>query len=303
MKIIDKIINENINLDNTFIFDIETTGLNSKYCKIILIGILYNCQGETVIKQFFAESENEEKDILQAFVDEISRFKSHVTYNGLNFDIPFINYRLKKHNIGFHLNKDDDFDILKFIRPFKNSLKLKDCSLHTIENFFGISRTDTIDGSESINLYKQYVEFKDNSTLDLILLHNYEDIFNLSKLLEIKYLISNKLDTININTNSLNLKIFPKKYKITTKKLIIDYMIFDDKNHNITIYNDNYSILCENDNITVEISINKGIDRDNNEILFYKLSNIIPLKFNDNILEKNIYSLSNFLITNELNNI
>lgn len=303
MKIIDKIIDENINLDNTFIFDIETTGLNSKYCKIILIGILYNCQDKTVIKQFFAENESEEKNILEAFVNEISRFKSHVTYNGLNFDIPFINYRLKKHNIDFHLNKEDDFDILKFIRPFKSALKLEDCSLHSIENLFDIARNDTIDGSESINLYKQYVEFKDDSSLNSILLNNYEDIFNLSKLLEIKSLIRNKLDTININTNSLNLKIFPKKYKITTKKLVVDYMIFDNNNHNITIYNDNLSIICENDNITVEININKGIDRDNNEILFYKLSNIIPLKFNDNILEKNIYSLSNFLITNELNNI
>lgn len=44
MKIIEKILSENLPIDNdTFIFDIETTGLNPRFCKIILIGILYNC--------------------------------------------------------------------------------------------------------------------------------------------------------------------------------------------------------------------------------------------------------------------
>ena len=40
MKIIEKILYENLPIDNdTFIFDIETTGLNPRFCKIILIGI------------------------------------------------------------------------------------------------------------------------------------------------------------------------------------------------------------------------------------------------------------------------
>ena len=108
MKIIEKILSENLPIDNdTFIFDIETTGLNPRFCKIILIGILYNCQDKTIIKQFFAENEDEEKELLSTFVDEIKCFKSHVTYNGLGFDIGFINYRLKKHNIDFTLNKED----------------------------------------------------------------------------------------------------------------------------------------------------------------------------------------------------
>ena len=106
MKIIEKILSENLHIDNdSFIFDIETTGLNPKFCKIILIGILYNCQDKTIIKQFFAENEDDEKELLTAFVEEIKRFKRHVTYNGLAFDIGFINHRLKKHNIDFNLNK------------------------------------------------------------------------------------------------------------------------------------------------------------------------------------------------------
>ncbi|MEG1408647.1 MAG: ribonuclease H-like domain-containing protein [Terrisporobacter sp.] len=304
MKIINKILDKNLKInDNTFIFDIETTGLNSKYCKIILIGILYNCQNKTIIKQFFAENEDEEKDILLAFINEVSCFKSHVTYNGCSFDIPFINYRLKKYNINFALNKEDDFDILKFIRPFKDKLGLENCSLDTAERYFGIHREDKIDGGESVTLYKTYVETKDNEIMEAIILHNYEDIYNLSKLVNIKVLIEDKLNLIDIDSTSLKIKLFPMKYKITTKKLLINYYIFNGSRDNITIYDDNYSISCKDDQIHLEMNINKGIDNENNEVLFYNMSNIIPLKYNDEILENNLYSLCNFIIKKELSSI
>ena len=139
--------------------------------------------------------------------------------------------------------------------------------------------------------------------MDTILLHNYEDVYNLSKLINIKDLVKEKLDLLEISNENYNLSIFPITYKLNSKKLIMNYFIFSGEHNNISIYNDNYSIICEDDNISLEININKGIDRENNTILFYSLSKIIPLKFNDQVLEKNIYSLCNFLIKNELNNI
>lgn len=304
MKIIEKIVNKNLNIDsNTFIFDIETTGLNPKFCKVILIGILYNCQNKTIIKQFFAESENEEQEILRHFVDEIKCFKKHVTYNGVGFDIGFINYRLKKHNIYFNLHKEDDFDIFRFIKLFKSPLGLDNCSLSTVETYFGIERDDVIDGSKSVKLYKEFFKNKDIKVMNTILLHNYEDIYNLSKLINTKDLVAEKLDLLELDGINYNLKIFPLSYKINTKKLSINYFIFSGEHNNISIYNDNYSIICQNDNISLEININKGIDKDKNTILFYNLSKIIPLKFNDHILNENIYSLCNFIIKNELCNI
>ncbi|WP_455538866.1 ribonuclease H-like domain-containing protein [Terrisporobacter sp.] len=304
MKIIEKILPKNLYInDDTFIFDIETTGLNPKYCKIILIGILYNCQDKTIIKQFFAENEDEEKNLLNTFVDEIKNFKRHITFNGLAFDIGFVNYRLKKHNINFNLNKEDDFDIFKFIKPFKISLGLENCSLTAVETYFGIHRDDVIDGEESIKLYKKFTENHDDDILDTILLHNYEDIYNLSKLINIKDLVEEKLNLLEINSNNFNLSILPISYKINTKKLSMNYFVFSGEHNNISIYNDNYSIICEENNISLEININKGIDRDKNAVLFYNLSKIIPLKFNEQILEENIYSLCNFIIKNELDNI
>ena len=121
--------------------------------------------------------------------------------------------------------------------------------------------------------------------------------------MNIKDLVEEKLDLIEINGNNCSLKVFPLNYKINTKKLIMNYFIFTGDHNNISIYNDNYSIICQDCNISLEININKGIDRDKNTILFYNLSKIIPLKFNDDVLNANIYSLCNFIMKNELCNI
>ena len=256
MKIIEKILSENLSIDNdTFIFDIETTGLNPKFCKIILIGILYNCQDKTIIKQFFAENENDEKELLTNFIEEIYHFKNHITFNGVAFDIGFINYRLKKHNIDFNLNKEDDFDIFKFVKLFKQSLNLKSCSLTSVEKYFGIHREDIINGEKSIKLYENFVKTQDKNIMDIILLHNYEDVYNLSKLINIKDLVKEKLDLLYISNENYNLSIFPVNYKINAKKLTMNYFIFSGEHNNISIYNDNYSIICENNDISLEINI------------------------------------------------
>lgn len=304
MKIIEKFLDENLNInDDTFIFDIETTGLNPKLCKIILIGILYNCQDKTVVKQFFAENKDEEKELLTTFIEEIKDFKNHVTYNGLAFDIGFVNYRLNKHNIDFNLNKEDDFDIYKFVKPFKSALGLNSCRLESVEKYFGIHRNDVINGEESVKLYKEFEINQSKELMDTILLHNYDDIYNLSKLINIKDLVKEKLELLNINGSNFNISIHPLDYKINSKKLIMNYFVFNGENNNMSIYNDNYSIICQNNNISLEIIINKGMDKENNTILFYNLSKIIPLKFNDTILEENIYTLCNFIVKNELCNI
>ena len=62
------------------------------------------------------------KNFLLILLMKFSSFKNHITFNGLAFDIGFINYRLKKHNIDFSLNKEDNFDIFKFVKSFKQYL-------------------------------------------------------------------------------------------------------------------------------------------------------------------------------------
>ena len=301
MEIITHISEDFIDIPNShFVFDIETTGLSSKFCKVILVGIVYNYKNKTIIKQFFALNEYEEKELLLAFIEEISSFDKHITFNGFTFDIPFLNSRFKKHNIDFSLNKNDDIDILRLVKPYKEKLSLIDCKLKTIEKYIGINRSDVISGKESLELYKEFISTQDKNLKDKILLHNYEDVYYLAKIFKIKDLLADKLNLISIEYSDINIKIIPISYKINNTNLIMKYNIFSGKLNHINIYKDDYSIIYDEKSLTININIKKGIDSNKNEILFYNLSTIIPLKFNSAPLENNIFNLCNFLIKKEL---
>ena len=301
METITKVLDEFIDIPpNHFVFDIETTGLSPKYCKVILIGIMYNLNNKTIIKQFFAENEDDENKLLLEFINEIKNFENHITFNGLTFDIPFLNSRFDKHNIDYTLSKDKDIDILKLIKPFKEKLSLPDCKLKTLERYLGIYREDTISGKESVDLYNEYLSSKCNNLKDKILLHNYEDIYYLGKIFKIKDILHDKLDTITINTNTLDVTLVPLHFKTQHSQIVMKYSILSGSIIPINIYNDKYTIISDDKYIYLNLSINKGHDSNNNIILFYKMSKIIPLKFNDDFLENNIYSLCNYLIQKEL---
>jgi len=304
MEVITKTLDELIDIPpNHFVFDIETTGLNSTYCKVILIGIMFNQNNKTIIKQFFANTEDDEKELLLSFVDSIKNYKNHITFNGLTFDIPFLNNRLKKHNINFSICKNNDIDILKLIKPFKEKLSLSDCKLKTIEKYLGIYREDTISGKESVDLYKDYTLNQDINLKEKILLHNYEDIYYLGVIFKIKDILKDKLNIVYINTNNITLELIPLNFKVSKNLLCIKYTAFEGELFNINIYNDSYSITSDEKHIILNLLLNKGKDSNDNVILFYKLSKIIPLKFNESFLEDNIYSLCNYIIKKELSSL
>ena len=76
-------------------------------------------------------------------------------------------------------------DLYKRIVPYKEFLKLPNCKQKTLETFLGIQRDDTFSGKELINLYHDYVSTKENAILDLLLLHNAEDMVGMLKMLPI----------------------------------------------------------------------------------------------------------------------
>lgn len=301
MEVITKTIDNLIDIPkNHFVFDIETTGLSPKYCKVILIGILYNLNNKTIIKQYFAESEEEEKDLLLKFINDIKTFDHHITFNGVSFDIPFLNSRFNSNDIDFSIDKCDDIDILRIVKPFKEKLSLSDCKLKTIEKYMGIQREDTISGKESVELYKNFVISKDISLKEKILLHNYEDIYYLGKIYNIKNIIDESLDYIDININNLNYKVLLSKYKITKSVLHLNFISRKKFELPLNIFRDTYTISTEENILNIFINLNKGIDSNGNTIFFYKLGSIIPIKFNTDFIVDNINALSKFLISKEL---
>ena len=301
MEVITKTIDNLIDIPkNHFVFDIETTGLSPKYCKVILIGVLYNLNNKTIIKQYFAESGEEEKDLLLKFINDIKTFDHHITFNGVSFDIPFLNSRFNSNDIDFSIDKCDDIDILRIVKPFKEKLSLSDCKLKTIEKYMGIQREDTISGKESVELYKNFVISKDISLKEKILLHNYEDIYYLGKIYNIKNIIDESLDYIDININNLNYKVLLSKYKIAKSVLHLNFISRKEFELPLNIFRDTYTISTEENILNIFINLNKGIDSNGNTIFFYKLGSIIPRKFNNDFIVDNINALSKFLISKEL---
>ena len=304
MDIITKTLDRFLDLKpNQFIFDIETTGLNSKYNKVILIGIVFNEDNNTIIKQFFANTPSEEYDLLLHFVDFIKLFNSHISFNGFNFDIPFINYRLKKHEIDFSLSKDDGIDILKLIKPFKEKLSLSDCKLKTIEKYLDINRSDTISGKDSVYLYKEFEKSQDNGLKSKILLHNYDDIYYLGVIFNNLDIIEKKLDSVLITINHSTVSITPVSFKFIKDTLIVDYISFKEDFPPIAIYENLYSITSNKNILKLSLSIESALDKDSNIILFFRANKIIILKVDNTVIYNNILTLCNFILNKSINSL
>jgi|GEM_PF-137983 len=170
------------------VLDIETTGLSPAANKIILGGLLtFDAPGSATIEQFFADGRSKEPELLDAYLQAIKRLDVVITYNGKHFDIPFIRARSIKH--GFHA--DDlpyDLDLYQLIR-FASPLKrlLPNLKQSTVENYMGLwaLRKDLINGAESVDIYNRFLRTQDPELKRQVLLHNRDDLAQLSRLLPV----------------------------------------------------------------------------------------------------------------------
>ncbi|MBP2027654.1 uncharacterized protein YprB with RNaseH-like and TPR domain [Acetoanaerobium pronyense] len=302
--IIEELIIENkgqfIDKD-TFFFDIETLGLNRSINEIVLICIGVLCEENKVkIKQYFAESPKEEKDILKSFVKDVCKKKKIKSYNGDNFDIPFINYRLSLHEIDFEINKDISYDMLKFLKPLKIIWELENLKLKTIERFFGLYREDLITGKESIELYNNYQKNKEEAILRKILLHNFEDV---KYMIVLEELIHEKLqnDSFVINHKDDFLSVYMYEVKKLKQQLKVIYKINNTKHSKYKYYDDfGNSIEIYEHKLEFKLFFKEGILPDGKNISYiYYNQRTIPIEINKKIIFENLNFLLKIMINNE----
>jgi len=149
--------------------DIETTGLSQRRDRITVIGIYDGRESKTYVKDIN----------LDDIVDELSKYRLLVSFNGARFDIPFIKSEFPE--IEF---KQLHIDLVYPLRRigYKGGLK-------NIEKILGISRsedTEGMTGFDAVRLWKQY-ERGDKDALAKIIKYNKEDIVNLKTILELTY--------------------------------------------------------------------------------------------------------------------
>lgn len=178
-------INQTAPLEGYLFLDIETTGLTASNSSLYLIGAIYYKENEFHLTQWFATTLDEEREILEAFLEFVDPFTHLIHFNGNQFDIPYLIGKCQQFRLMESFLTKEGVDLYRRILPYKKVLKLPNCKQKTIETFLNISRTDNYDGEELITLYKEYLIGPSEYFLNKLLLHNAEDILGLVQILPI----------------------------------------------------------------------------------------------------------------------
>ena len=194
MKISDRKVNLNTDgiisagissPEEMLLFDIETTGLKKEYCRVYLIGCAYIESDGWHIRQWLTQEVADEINVLKAFGNFACGFKLLVTFNGERFDIPFVDFRNRYYGLDSKISGFESLDIYKEIKPAKKLLGAKSFSQKSVEGIMGIRRDDKLDGGLLIPYYYEYEVTKSPENEKLLLLHNFEDVLGMGKILPV----------------------------------------------------------------------------------------------------------------------
>lgn len=168
-------------------FDIETTGFSAASTHLYLIGCIYEKNDEWLLKQWFLENPREEREALELFSEFLTDFDTLIHFNGSGFDIPYLNKKYEKYKLRSPFPDMKSIDIYKLLMPFKKLLGMTSLKQKAFEQYMGIGREDIFTGGDLIAVYEDYVEYRQPDALNLLLLHNHDDIIGMTKLLPMLY--------------------------------------------------------------------------------------------------------------------
>ncbi len=176
-------ITADIFTEESIFFDIETTGFSPKQTSLYLIGCARRIGDTLYLDQFFAEQPAEEECILTAFFRLLQPGQTIITYNGIGFDIPYLKAKCSQYDIPEPFSGFSYLDMFKSVSKLKHIFHLENYRQKTIEKYLDIPRDDLYSGGELIEIYHTYTGNADEKLLELLLLHNYEDVLGMIDLL------------------------------------------------------------------------------------------------------------------------
>ena len=162
---------------------IETTGLSRKRSHLFLLGAVFYEEGKWVHRQWFCSRPSEEKEVLIEFSQLIRQKRLLIHFNGKSFHIPYLLHRYALYQLEGPFDSVIQLDLYQKLLPFKHVLGLEHMKQTDLENCMGLQRTEHSSGKELVSYYKQYLETGEASYMERLLLHNKENMSNLTKLL------------------------------------------------------------------------------------------------------------------------
>ena len=278
--------------ENQIILDIETTGLDSSKDQLVLLGIIAYENDKCYIMQYFAEDDDEEKRVLQIYLEKIID-KEIVNFNGDKFDIPFLNNRLIANDL-FPVFPES-YDLLKVISSRRKFFVFKSMRLIDLEKKIGIFRDDPSRYKVISKLTEDIIK---RDKPKPIMIHNENDLIATEKLSNIEDYFNDEL-SIGIDNNKITINsvwinndigsfilssqdiledsyFTGPNYELRTNKNIIEinlqvlYGMFDDKTKGFVSLN-TFNL----DNLTsVRVDPNLFVIKENH---IYKYKNILNL--------------------------
>ena len=171
---------KDIDINKTVFLDTETTGLaGGAGTYIFLIGVGYFEGDQFCVRQYFMRDYNEERALLSAVNELLSKYEAIVSYNGKTFDVPLIQSRFIMSGMKLNLEDPGHFDLLYPARRLWKR-RLENCSLSTVErDILGVIRENDVPGYLVPEIYFRYLKTKDARALKQVFEHNLQDILSL----------------------------------------------------------------------------------------------------------------------------
>ncbi len=301
MQIIEKNITspQSIREGDCFL-DIETTGFFPRNHSIITIGQIDVLKNTAKLTQYFANSPEEEEELLKSFSEHFNRYTLPYTYNGDHFDIPFLNYKLNSYEINLNISSERTHDIYKETLSIRSILKLKNYKRDEVEKFFKISREEGILLAENIvPTYEEYLRSKELSLQNQILEHNQSELTTLIELTNRVYILKKSLQFyFPLFQSSLLLK----KIKFRKKTATVEFDIFGDKSYPLSTFQDGISIHVKDGRLLLTFSTITGITSEQKSVISPIIRPSFYFKIEDIIIWENIIKLSQHLLLHEFCN-
>jgi len=165
-------------------FDTETTGLSGGTgTRAFMVGASDFVPGGLRVRQLLITHLSAEPAMLREFSRWLSEDTRLVSYNGRCYDAPLLATRYRLARLGTPLAGLEHLDLLFPTRRRYRGV-WENCRLGTIERHaLGIVREDDLPGSEAPGAWLQYLRGGDAGLLRRVLLHNFQDVVTLARLL------------------------------------------------------------------------------------------------------------------------